>query len=153
MQGIQKVYGAAEPFVSMFYGTASTYLWEDDEGTTHKIVQIEGGEQGDAMMLLLFLWVNNTHWKKCNPNCFLVSSCSRIWTTYMSSIRQNALVLCTRCSRTHSGESQESAFNRARPRSGIGLGRNLQCVMFGAHGSHRRPNSVRLAKFPRHAKA
>ena len=37
LQGIQKVHGAAVPFVSMFCGTASTYLWEDDEGTTHKI--------------------------------------------------------------------------------------------------------------------
>ena len=54
MQGIHKVHAAAVPFVSMFYGTASTYLWEDDEGTTHKIVQGEGGEQGDAMMPLLF---------------------------------------------------------------------------------------------------
>ena len=54
MQGIQKVHGAAVPFVSMFHRTASTYLWEDDEGTTHKIVQGEGGEQGDAMMPLLF---------------------------------------------------------------------------------------------------
>ena len=54
MQGIQKVHGAAVPFVSMFYGTASTYLWEDDEGTTHKIVQGEGGEQGDVMIPLLF---------------------------------------------------------------------------------------------------
>ena len=105
MQGIQKVHGAAVPFVSMFYGTASTYLWEDDEGTTHKIVQIEGGEQGDTMMPPpSCLWVNIPHWKKCKPKCFLVSSCSRTWTTYMSSIRQNA----SRCSRTHSGESQES---------------------------------------------
>ena len=54
MQGIHKVHAAAVPFVAMFYGTASTYLWEDDEGTTHKIVQGEGGEQGDAMMPLLF---------------------------------------------------------------------------------------------------
>ena len=41
MKGIQKVHGAAVPFVSMFYVTASTYLWEDDEGTTHKIVQVK----------------------------------------------------------------------------------------------------------------
>ena len=54
MQGIHRVHEAAVLFVSMFYGTASTYLWEDDEGTTHKIVQGEGGEQGDAMMPLLF---------------------------------------------------------------------------------------------------
>ena len=38
----------------MFYGTPSRYLWEDDAGTTHTIVQGEGGEQGDAMMPLLF---------------------------------------------------------------------------------------------------
>ena len=38
----------------MFYGLTSTYLWEDDEGTTHKIMQGEGGEQGDAMMPFLF---------------------------------------------------------------------------------------------------
>ena len=45
------------PFVSMFYGTPSRYLWADDAGTTHTIVQGEGGEQGDAMMPLLFaLW-------------------------------------------------------------------------------------------------
>ena len=38
----------------MFYGTPSRYLWKDDAGTTHTIVQGEGGKQGDAMMPLLF---------------------------------------------------------------------------------------------------
>ena len=42
------------PFVRMFYGTHSQYLWEDEEGTTHVIEQGEGGEQGDPMMPLLF---------------------------------------------------------------------------------------------------
>ena len=32
----------------------SEYLWEDDSGVTHSIPQGEGGEQGDAMMPLLF---------------------------------------------------------------------------------------------------
>ena len=54
MQGLYDVDHTAVPFVYMFYGTPSTYMWEDDAGTTHTIVQGEGGEQGDAMMPLLF---------------------------------------------------------------------------------------------------
>ena len=43
------------PFVSMFYGTPSHYLWEDSLGRVHTITQGEGGEQGDAMMPLFSL--------------------------------------------------------------------------------------------------
>ena len=46
--------GAALPFVRMFYGRISEYLWEDDFGVVHRIAQGEGGEQGDALMPLLF---------------------------------------------------------------------------------------------------
>ena len=42
------------PFVRLFYGTPSSYLWEDDAGTVHRVRQGEGGEQGDALMPLLF---------------------------------------------------------------------------------------------------
>ena len=28
---------SALPFVRLFYGTPSEYLWEDESGTTHKI--------------------------------------------------------------------------------------------------------------------
>ena len=42
------------PFVRHFYGSPSTYLWEDDSGKTHMIPQGEGGEQGDPLMPLLF---------------------------------------------------------------------------------------------------
>ena len=43
----------------MFYSSPPGYLWEDAEGATHTIVQGEGGEHGDPMMLLLFsLWQN-----------------------------------------------------------------------------------------------
>ena len=39
------------PFVRLFYGSRSVYLWEDDMGETH---EREGGEQGDPLMPLLF---------------------------------------------------------------------------------------------------
>ena len=42
--------GAPFPFVRMFYGSPSEYLWEHDEGTVHRIQQGEGGERGDALM-------------------------------------------------------------------------------------------------------
>ena len=42
------------PFVRQFYGTPSTYLWQDDEGAVHDVQQGEGGEQGDASMPVLF---------------------------------------------------------------------------------------------------
>ena len=42
------------PFVRLFYGSLSVYLWEDDMGETHEILQGEGGEQGDPLMPLLF---------------------------------------------------------------------------------------------------
>ena len=38
------------PFVSQFYGSPSTYLWEDDEGVVHEIsqgaTQCVGGNPG-----------------------------------------------------------------------------------------------------------
>ena len=46
--------GEALPFVLMFYGAPSVYLWEDDVGDIHTIHQGEGGEQGDALIPFLF---------------------------------------------------------------------------------------------------
>ena len=42
------------PFVRQFYGSTSVSLWTDANGTTHDIVQGEGGEQGDPLMPALF---------------------------------------------------------------------------------------------------
>ena len=42
------------PFMRLFHGSPSTFLWEDDEGTVHHVRQGEGGEQGDPLMPLLF---------------------------------------------------------------------------------------------------
>ena len=56
MSGLLEVEGGASalPFVRQFYGSPSTYLWDDDDGVTHEIAQGEGGEQVDALMPLLF---------------------------------------------------------------------------------------------------
>ena len=45
LRGLQRMEGGDTllPFVSQFYGSPSTYLWEDDEGFVHKIQQGEGG--------------------------------------------------------------------------------------------------------------
>ena len=42
------------PFVRLFHGRQSIYVWEDDAGTVHHIGQGEGGEQRDPLMPLLF---------------------------------------------------------------------------------------------------
>ena len=44
----------AVPFVRLFYGSPSTFMWKDAEGVEHLIPQGEGGEQGDPMMPLLY---------------------------------------------------------------------------------------------------
>ena len=56
LEELEKVLGGREvlPFVLMFYGSPSSYLWEDEGGETHSIAQGEGGEQGDPLMPLLF---------------------------------------------------------------------------------------------------
>ena len=45
---------AVLPFVRLFYGQPSTFLWQDDAGSVHSIAQAEGGEQGDPLMQALF---------------------------------------------------------------------------------------------------
>ena len=42
--------GETIPFVRVFYGSPSTYVWEVE----HSILQGEGGEQGDPVMPLLY---------------------------------------------------------------------------------------------------
>ena len=54
LEGLQRVSAEAVPFARMFHGRRSEYLWESDSGEVHNIPQGEGGEQGDAMMPLLF---------------------------------------------------------------------------------------------------
>ena len=51
LEALRRVPGGDQvlPFAQLFYGRQSTYLWEDDAGTVHHIVQGEGGEQGDPL--------------------------------------------------------------------------------------------------------
>ena len=41
-------------FVRCFYGSPSTYMWEDEMGVSQDIPQGEGGEQGDLLMPMSF---------------------------------------------------------------------------------------------------
>jgi hypothetical protein len=56
LEGLRSVPRARNclPFVRMFYGEPSEYVWYDDGGTPHIITQAEGGEQGDPLMPALF---------------------------------------------------------------------------------------------------
>ena len=56
LEGLERVVGrsAVLPFVRLFYSSPSAYLWEDEDGEVHTIHQGEGGEQGGALMPLLF---------------------------------------------------------------------------------------------------
>ena len=45
---------SALPFARQFYGDASSYLWEDESGNVHTVLQAEGGEHGDPLMPALF---------------------------------------------------------------------------------------------------
>ena len=42
------------PFVRLFYGKDSKYVWYDDDGLSHEICQGERGEQGDPLMPALY---------------------------------------------------------------------------------------------------
>ena len=61
------------PFVRMFYGTPSQFLWEDQLGTVNHIPHGEGGEQGDTLMPLLSVWGSIL---PSQLSCTKVSSCS-----------------------------------------------------------------------------
>ena len=56
LSGLAKVPGGDQVllFVNMFYSAPSQYWWEDEMGIVHVVDQGEGGEQGDALMPLLF---------------------------------------------------------------------------------------------------
>ena len=56
LEGLHGVEGGDQilPFVRCFYGSPSTFLWEDEMGVSQSIPQGEGGEQGDPLMPMLF---------------------------------------------------------------------------------------------------
>ena len=56
LRGLLGVTGGEKvlPLVRLFYGRPSQYLWEDNSGVVHTIQQGDGGEQGDALMPLMY---------------------------------------------------------------------------------------------------
>ena len=68
-----------------FYGSPSTFLWEDEMGETQEIPQGEGGE-GDSLMPMLFALASIEHWRPFRVACVtarncLLSSTTSIWLT------------------------------------------------------------------------
>ncbi len=41
-------------FVKLLYSEPSSYLWQNDAGDVHNILQEEGGEQGDGLMPMMY---------------------------------------------------------------------------------------------------
>ena len=54
MSGLAEVDPSVLPFIRLFCGSKSRYLWEDNECNCLTSAQAEGGEQGDPLMPLLF---------------------------------------------------------------------------------------------------
>ena len=56
LQSLRDLPGASSilPFVMLFYGEASSYIWENDAGEVQTVTQAEGGEQGGALMPMLY---------------------------------------------------------------------------------------------------
>ena len=56
LTGLHSVPGANAclPFVRLFYSCPSEFVWHDESGDPHTILQAEGGEQGDPLMPALY---------------------------------------------------------------------------------------------------
>ena len=69
LEGLRAMEGGDSvlPFVSQFYSSASTYIWEDDVGVVHDVVQGEGGEQGDPLMPALLAFHDDVY-IVCRPD-------------------------------------------------------------------------------------
>ena len=67
LDGMGQIRGgeAVLPFVLQFYSQPSEYLWTDDYGDNHVILQGGGGGQGDALMPMLYFLDSMVHCKRC----------------------------------------------------------------------------------------
>ena len=77
LQGLREVNGQAVPYVRMFYGQPSTYIWEDEHNVVHSFHQGEGGEQGDALYAFAVLpWAASERCRQFRGFCAREKSCS-----------------------------------------------------------------------------
>ena len=118
VQGLLEVEGgsAAFPFVRQFYGSASTYWWDDDEGVTHEVVQGEGGEPGDPLM--------PAKSALGHPSCSPQSVCCLSSTTCTCCAVLTAWPMCTFCCNKRSGSTPGFRSITGIPKSGTGQARN-----------------------------
>ena len=79
LQGLRQIAPHVVPFVRQFYGTPSTYWWENDEGVTHHVHQGEGGEQGDPLMPTLFALGQHPSWWQPFVVSTQANGCSLLW--------------------------------------------------------------------------
>ena len=100
---------AVLPFVRQFYGVPSSYLWEDDGGVTHIVTQGEGGEEGDALMPLLFYWVNMELCSLWLLQCCRANVCLPFLMTFMWCARPRECLSCTAVCDQLCGTSPASA--------------------------------------------
>ena len=110
LTGLQGVDGgnSSLPFVRVFYGSPSEYLWEGDFGETHSIPPGEGG--GDAMMPLFC----SVGWH--TGVCRTGSTAWHSWMVHTWRLTQTAWVLCkqTLCGRRQaSGSTPRCGTRRA----------------------------------------
>ena len=125
-------------FVRSFYGQPSRYVWEDEFGEVHHIDQGEGGEQGDALMPLLFsLGQHMQLWRRSGHDCSPERGSSLSWTTFTLSPLLIGSVSCTTtfCKRSCIG-MPAAASTWGRLRFGMPLGTGLLFAIFW-RGSHK----------------
>ena len=123
----------------MFYGTPSSYMWEDAEGVEHTIWQGEGGEQGDALMPLLCSLGQHTALAEAQDELEEDRSYLPIWTIFMwQFLGQTELAQCTYLFRNICSRVLGSASTVARHRCGTVQEWEQQHAMF-LSASHKLP--------------
>ena len=101
------------PFVRLFYGSASEFVWIDDAGIPHSILQAEGGEQGGPLMPALFA-LGLARLTPCRAKAFGHSSM-----TYTCPTRRNGLPTCCAASKSTCSSMLTYASMPRRPVCGI----------------------------------
>ena len=104
--------------IRQFYGSPSTFLWDDDFGEVHHVHQGEGGEQGDPLMRCCSALVISGRWLPCSQSC-LMRNYLHSWTTCTSSADHPECKRCSSCWKLSSEAAQASASIWAKPNCGM----------------------------------
>ena len=110
------------PFVRLFYGEASEYLWTDDGGTTHHIPQGEGGEQGDPLMSALYALGQHDGLeagaRQLHPDDFVVAYLDDLYVRTTRERAEAAYDAVTTAVQSHAGVKTNTGKLRAWSRAG-----------------------------------